>query len=199
RRKYDETLKSLPTGVDKSKSLAAEGLQFCTQLFKIEKQIEEEFEDCSPEQRKEERQKRSQPVLDAYLAWLKSKRPQVPPKSKLGDAINYSLNQWSKLIVFMKDGRLELDNNRAERSIKPFVMGRKAWLFAQSMKGATASAVIYSIVETAKENQLNPLNYLTYLFEQLPQIDIDDQEALDQFLPWSKTIPEECRIPAKLK
>ncbi len=199
RRKYDETLKSLPTGVDKSRSLAAEGLQFCTQLFKIEKQIEEEFEDCSPEQRKEERQKRSQPVLDAYLAWLKSKRPQVPPKSKLGDAINYSLNQWSKLIVFMKDGRLELDNNRAERSIKPFVMGRKAWLFAQSMKGATASAVIYSIVETAKENQLNPLNYLTYLFEQLPQIDIDDQEALDQFLPWSKTIPEECRIPAKLK
>lgn len=199
RRKYDESLKSLPANVDKSTSLAAEGLQFCTQLFKIEKQIEEKFENCSPEQRMEERQKRSQPVLDAYLVWLKSKRPQVPPKSKLGDAINYSLNQWSKLIVFMKDGRLEIDNNRAERSIKPFVMGRKAWLFAQSMKGATASAIIYSIVETAKENQLNPLNYLTYLFEQLPQIDIDDQEALDQFLPWSKTIPEECRIPAKLK
>uniref|UniRef100_A0A1S2LIE4 Transposase n=1 Tax=Anaerobacillus isosaccharinicus TaxID=1532552 RepID=A0A1S2LIE4_9BACI len=64
---------------------------------------------------------------------------------------------------------------------------------------ATASAVIYSIVETAKENQLNPLNYLTYLFEHLPQIDLDDQEALDQFLPWSKSIPNECRIPAKLK
>jgi len=199
RRKYDETLKSIPANVDKSTTLAAEGLQFCTQLFKIEKQIEEEFENCSPEQRKEQRQKRTQPVLDAYLAWLKSKRPQVPPKSKLGEAINYSLNQWPKLIAFMKDGRLELDNNRAERSIKPFVIGRKAWLFAQSMKGATASAIIYSIVETAKYNQLNPLNYLTYLFEHLPQIDLEDQEALDQFLPWSKTIPEECRIPAKVK
>lgn len=199
RRKYDETLKSLPADVDKSITLAAEGLQFCNQLFNIEKEIEKEFDNCTPEQRKEQRQKRSQPVLDAYLAWLKSKRPQVPPKSKLGEAINYSLNQWSKLIVFMKDGRLELDNNRAERSIKPFVMGRKSWLFAQSMKGATASAIIYSIVETAKENQLNPLNYLTYLFEQLPSININDVAAIDQLLPWSKTIPTECRIPNKIK
>lgn len=103
------------------------------------------------------------------------------------------------LTVFINDGRLELHNNRAERSIKPFVMGRKAWLFAQSMKGATASAIIYSIVETAKANQLNPLKYLTYLFEHLPQVDLDVQESLDQFLPWSKTIPEECRIPAKVK
>lgn len=199
RRKYDETLKSLPANVDKSTTLASEGLQFCNQLFKIEKDIELEFENGSPEQRKEQREKRSQPVLDAYLVWLKSKRPQVPPKSKLGDAINYSLNQWPKLTAFMKDGRLELHNNRAERSIKPFVMGRKAWLFAQSMKGATASAIIYSIIETAKENQLNPLNYLTYLFEHLPQIDLNDQEALDQFLPWSKNIQLECHIPAKVK
>ena len=101
--------------------------------------------------------------------------------------------------MFLEDGRLEIDNNRAERSIKPFVMGRKAWLFAQSMKGASASAIIYSIVETAKENQLNPLNYLTYLFEQLPLIDHNDVEAIDQLLPWSKTIPEECRVPNKTK
>lgn len=92
-----------------------------------------------------------------------------------------------------------MDNNRGERSIKPFVIGRKAWLFAQSMKGATASAIIYSIVETAKENQLNPLNYLTYLFEQLPLIDLNDVEAIDQLLPWSQTIPTECRIPNKSK
>jgi len=131
--------------------------------------------------------------------WLKSKRPQVPPKSKLGEAIAYCINQWSKLTAFLKDGRLELDNNRAERSIKPFVMGRKAWMFAQSMKGATASAIIYSIVETAKENQLNPLTYLTYLFEQLPLIDLEDVEAIDQLLPWSAAIPEACRIPNKIK
>ncbi|GEN85154.1 transposase [Sporosarcina luteola] len=113
RRKYDEVLKSLPANVDKLTSLAARGLRFCTQLFKIEKQIEDEFENCTPEQRLEKRLERSQPVLDAYLAWLKSKRPQVPPKSKLGEAITYSLNQWPKLVSFLKDGRLEIDNNRA--------------------------------------------------------------------------------------
>ena len=199
RRKFDEALKALPANVDKTSSTAAEGIQFCNQLFQIERQISEKFENCTPEQRKEYRLEHSKPVLDAFLAWLKTKRPQVPPKSKLGEAITYCINQWSKLIVFLEDGRLEIDNNRAERSIKPFVMGRKAWLFAQSMKGASASAIIYSIVETAKENQLNPLNYLTYLFEQLPLIDHNDVEAIDQLLPWSKTIPEECRIPNKTK
>ncbi|WP_342580823.1 IS66 family transposase [Ureibacillus sp. FSL W7-1570] len=199
RRKFDEALKALPANVDKTSSTAAEGIQFCNQLFQIERQISEKFENCTPEQRKEYRLEHSKPVLDAFLAWLKTKRPQVPPKSKLGEAITYCINQWSKLIVFLEDGRLEIDNNRAERSIKPFVMGRKAWLFAQSMKGASASAIIYSIVETAKENQLNPLNYLTYLFEQLPLIDHNDVEAIDQLLPWSKTIPEECRVPNKTK
>lgn len=199
RRNFDEALKSLPANVHKKSTAAAEGLQFCNQLFQIERQINDKIENCTPEQRKEYRLEHSKPVLDAFLTWLKTKRPQVPPKSKLGDAITYCINQWSKLVVFLEDGRLELDNNRAERSIKPFVMGRKAWLFAQSMKGATASATIYSIVETAKENQLNPLNYLTYVFEQLPQIDLNDVEAIDQLLLWSKTIPEECRIPNKTK
>lgn len=199
RRKFDEALKSLPANVDKKSAAATEGLQFCNQLFQIERQINEKIENCTPEQRKEYRLEHSQPVLDAFLTWLKTKRPQVPPKSKLGEAITYCINQWSKLVVFLEDGRLELDNNRAERSIKPFVMGRKAWMFAQSMKGATASAIIYSIVETAKENQLNPLNYLTYLFEQLPLIDLNDVEAIDQLLPWSKTIPVECRVPSKTK
>ena len=124
RRKFDEALKSLPANVDKKLSAAAEGLQFCNQLFKIEQKVNEEFENCTSEQRKEYRLEHSKPVLDAFLAWLKTKRPQVPPKSKLGEAITYSLNQWHKLNVFLKDGRLEIDNNRAERSIKPFVMGR---------------------------------------------------------------------------
>ncbi|WP_341300891.1 IS66 family transposase [Lysinibacillus sp. FSL H8-0500] len=199
RRKFDEALRSLPANIDKKSTIAAEGLQFCNQLFQIEKKITKEFENCSPEQRKTKRLEHSKPVLEAFLTWLKAKRPQVPPKSKLGEAITYTLNQWPKLIVFLKDGRLEIDNNRAERSIKPFVMGRKAWLFAKSMKGARASAIIYSIVESAKENQLNPLNYLTYLFEQLPQLDVSDVTAIDQILPWSKTIPIECRVPIKSK
>ena len=94
----------------------------------------------------------------------------------------------------MLDGRLELDNNRSERSIKPCVIGRKNWLFANTPKGAKASATIYSIVESAKENGLNPFNYLKYLFEKLPNIDIQDQSAIDELLPWSSTLPQECRV-----
>ena len=161
--------------------------------------MKEKIENCSPEQRKEYRLEHSQPILDAFLTWLKSKRSQVPPKSKLGDTIVYCIIQWSKLTAFLKDGCLELDNNRAERSIKPFVINRKAWMFAQSMKGAKASAIIYSMVETAKENQLNPLNYFTYLFDQLPLIDLEDTEAINQLLPWSAAIPEVYHIPNKIK
>lgn len=101
--------------------------------------------------------------------------------------------------MFLQDGRLEIDNNRSERAIKPFVIGRKNWLFSQSMKGAKASAIAYSIVETAKENQLNPLIYLTHVFEQLPLIDLTDSEALDKLLPWSKTLPPDCHVPIKTK
>lgn len=100
-------------------------------------------------------------------------------------------------MAFLKDGRLELDNNRGERAIKPFVIGRKAWLFSTSPKGAKASAIIYSIVETAKENQLDPLKYLTYALEQLPLIDVTDEAALDALMPWSKEIPTNCHVPKR--
>lgn len=93
-----------------------------------------------------------------------------------------------------KDGRLELDNNRSERSIKPFVIGRKNWLFANTPRGAQASATIYSIVETAKENGLNPFSYLQYLFERLPNLDLQDLNALDGLLPWSTDLPLSCRV-----
>ena len=138
-------------------------------------------------------------MLDAFSAWLQSQSSRVTPKSALGQAIKYCRNQWSRLTMFLEDGRLEIDNNRSERAIKPFVIGRKNWMFAASMKGAKASAIVYSIVETAKENHLNPLNYLTFVFEQLPLIDLSDKEALDQLLPWSKTLPADCRVPNKTK
>ncbi|SHJ14537.1 Transposase IS66 family protein [Desulfofundulus thermosubterraneus DSM 16057] len=93
----------------------------------------------------------------------------------------------------MQDGRLELDNNRSERSIKPFVIGRKNWLFANTPRGARASAITYSIIETAKENGLNPFQYLSYLFERLPNLDPTDGNALDQLLPWSDSLPPACR------
>ena len=189
RRKYDEALKSLPANVQKNEQPCAAkiGLQFCNRLFAIDKKINK-MDNCTPEHRYEERLKQSKPVLDDFLVWLKTEKARVAPKTKLGEAITYCLNQWQKLVVFLKDGRLELDNNRGERSIKPFVIGRKAWLFSASPKGAKASAIIYSIVETAKENQLDPLKYLTYVLEQLPLINLTDNAALDALMPWSDKI-----------
>jgi len=95
------------------------------------------------------------------------------------------------------DGRLEISNNRAEREIKPFVLGRKNWLFSNTAKGATASAIAYSIIETAKANSLNPFYYLTFLFERLPNIDTNNIEQLDALLPWSTSLPNECKCPQK--
>lgn len=198
RRKYDEALKSLPANVQKNAQPCAAkvGLQFCNRLFAIDKKINK-MANCTPEHRYEERLKQSKPVLDDFLVWLKTEKARVAPKTKLGEAITYCLNQWQKLVVFLKDGRLELDNNRGERSIKPFVIGRKAWLFSASPKGAKASAIIYSIVETAKENQIDPLKYLTYVLEQLPLIDLTDEAALDALMPWSDAIPTNCHVPKR--
>ena len=140
------------------------------------------------------RQEHSSPLVDDFYAWLNYQRPRVLPKSAFGLALTYCLNQWDKLKAFLQDGRLELDNNRAERSIKPFVIGRKNFLFSNTPRGAKASATIYSVVETAKENGLNPFVYLKYLFEKLPNLDIQDQNAVDELLPWSEALSSECRV-----
>jgi hypothetical protein len=175
----------------KRKPASWEGMDFCNRLFRIEKEIRK----LSPEERWSVRQKQSQPIVEAFLRRLREQRPRVLPKSKLGEAIQHCLNQWDALIVFLTDGRLELSNNRAERAIKPFVIGRKNWLFANTPRVAQASAIIYSIIQTAKENGLNPFAYLSYLFEQLPQLaDLNDPEALDPFLPWSSNLLSSCRI-----
>ncbi|MEK5060519.1 transposase [Paenibacillus sp. FSL H7-0326] len=191
RRKFDEALKALPSGQDKTETVAQQGLQFCNRLFTIER----ELKDKASKDRYTIRQEQSRPVLDAYLAWLRQQRSRTLPRSKLGEAIGYSLNQWDKLTAFLEDGRLEIDNNRSERAIKPFVIGRKNWLFANTPRGAKASSIIYSMMETAKENELNPFKYLMYLFEQLPQLpDPKNPEALDKLLPWSTSLPLTCRV-----
>jgi len=139
------------------------------------------------------RLEKAKPLLEEYFAWAEKNEPIVLPKSKLGEAISYSLKQRKYLEGFLLDGRLEISNNRAERSIKPFVIGRKNWLFSNTPKGANASAVIYSLIETAKENGLNPFPYLQYLFEQLPNVDVHDPEILKKYLPWSEELPSICR------
>lgn len=186
RRKYDEAIKGAPPETNKLASVSGQGLAFCNQLYAIER----ELASLAQEERYAERQKRSKPVLETYEKWLKQQRSRTLPKSLLGQAIAYSLNQWEKLTAFLQDGRLELDNNRSERSIKPFVIGRKNWLFANTPRGAQASATIYSVMESAKENGLIPYEYLKYIFEQLPQIEGSlTSEQLASFLPWSATLP----------
>jgi len=190
RRKFDEALSALPPSKRSKGPVAAqEGLDYCNRLFSIERQLKH----LSPEERKARRQELSVPVLTEFKAWLERQKSLVLSKSALGKAISYTLKQWPKLTVFLEDGRLSIDNNRAEQAIRPFVVGRKNWLFANTPRGAAASATIYSIVTTAKANNLRPYEYLKYLLEQLPNIDITDPEALDALMPWSDTLPPECR------
>ena len=194
RRKFYDALGLIPAGTrTREAAIAAAGLKFCNQLFEIERGLH----DVTPEERKLGREQRSQAVLDEFRTWLEEHEQKVLPKSALGAAIRYALNQWKKLTNFLLDGRLEIDNNRSERSIKPFVIGRKNWLFSNTPRGAKASAVIYSIVETAKENGLDPFRYLVYLFERLPNIDLKDPQALDLLLPWADPIQAACRVPAR--
>ena len=184
RRKFDEALKGLPPKQRTSGSKAQEALNQINRLFVIERELMQ----CMPEVRLKARLVRSQPLVETFKKWLDEMSTAVLPKSLFGLAVNYGRQQWPKLVRFLEDGRIELSNNRAERSIKPFVIGRKNWLFANTPRGARASAVIYSIVESAKENRLNPYAYLAHLFEKLPNLDSRDDEALDPLLPWNVSL-----------
>ena len=187
RRKFDEAIKTLPPVSRAGVTCASHtGLNFCNKLFKIERDLR----DATPEARLAGRQVESAPILAEFSAWLDQQALHALPKSALGKAVAYCRNQWPKLNTFIQDGRLELDNNRCERAVKPFVIGRKNWLFANTPRGADASAIIYSIVETARENQLRPLDYLTLLFERLPNLKRGDN--LDELLPWADGVKDLC-------
>lgn len=177
-------------------SFALQGLDYCNKLFAIEKRATEDG--LSVEERHEYRASHSAAILEEMYVWLKALRPRVLPKSSLGTAVTYSINQWAHLSVFLQDGRLELSNNRAERSIKPFVIGRKNWMFSATPRGAKASSIIYSIIETAKENGLVPFEYLKFLFEQMPNVDIENPEVIDSLLPWAN-LPDKCLVPKSNK
>lgn len=189
RRKYDEALKALGAKATPAATLTKQGLEYCNKLFRIEREVEK----LPTAERTKRRLEKAKPLLEAYFAWVEKNEPIVLPKSKLGEALGYSLKQRKYLMNYLLDGRLEISNNRAERFIKPFVIGRKNWLFSNTPKGADASAIIYSLVETAKENNLNPFPYLQYLFEQLPNVNIQGPEILERYLPWSKELPAICR------
>lgn len=185
RRKFKDALPQTA----KKDGKAAEGLAFCQKLF----QLESEFKDLSAKDRQKQRQERSKPVLDAFFAWVSSVNPLKG--SKLAEAITYATNQREPLSAFLLDGRIELSNNRAENAVRPFAIGRKNWLFSDTVRGARSSAVAYSIIETAKANGLNPFQYLLYLFTELPATLTKDSNAdLSRFLPWSNQLPDFCRV-----
>ena len=185
RRKFDEALTGLPPK-DQAGSLALRGKQYCDRLFAIERT----HENCTPEERYLKRQELAKPVLDEFSSWLSSLRP--APKSGLGKAVHYTREQWNYLKRYLLDGRLEISNNRAERSIKPFVIDRKNFLFANTPGGARASAVAFSIIQTAKENGLNPYAYLTYIFKNAPNWDIrNNPDVLKKMLP--NSVPDYCK------
>ena len=181
RRKFDEAVNSLPQK-EQAGCAALEGQAFCTKLFSIEKDIQ----GLPFEEKRKQRQNRTKPVLDALFSWAQEKQKVTPPKSALGKALHYLKEQWPYLVRYLEDGRLEMSNNRAERSIKPFVMGRKNWLFANTPAGAQASAVIYSLIETAKETGLDPYKYLLWVLREAPKLFETDRE-------WAKKLtPEHC-------
>lgn len=126
------------------------------------------------------------------MAWAEDASAKTAPKSALGKPLHYLREQWPYLVRYLEDGRLELSNNRAERSIKPFVMGRKNWLFSNTPAGAQSSAVIDGLIETAKENELDPYHYLVWLLHNAPERNQTDEDWPESFLPVNA--PKECRI-----
>ena len=168
RRKFTDVVKALGRKKGKPPSgNAGTALKYISKLYKIEKQAREKG--LSAEEIYKERQEKAVPILNEFKKWLDAKVEQAPPKSLLGKAIAYTLNQWHRLIRYTEDGRVGPDNNVVENAIRPFVVGRKNWLFSCTPEGASASACIYSLIETAKANGLEPYWYLKYLFENLPE------------------------------
>ena len=182
RRKFDEALKVLAEK-DRADSAASTGKDFCDRLFDLEREFAGLTPDDNFEARRKARSKRSKPIMEEFFTWATKINKDVLPQSLLGQAIRYALNERLWLERVLLDGRLELSNNRAERSIKPFVIGRKNWLFNNTPKGAAASAIIYSIIETAKENGSNPFEYLTEVFRKAPNLQLDS--TVDSLLPWN--------------
>jgi hypothetical protein len=182
RRKFEDLLKKTPKAKQKG-SNAEKGAAYINALFRLER----ETASLTPEDRLKKRLEKGKPVSDAFFAW--SGDLNALPKTPLGEAAHYALSQREYLENIYLDGRTEISNNRCERAVKPFVMGRKAWLFSCTPSGAAASSVMYSIMETAKENGLHPFRYMEFLLETLPSSTTADLESL---LPWSGSIPPCC-------
>ena len=187
RRRFDEALKLIPKPSQKESN-----------AFLLMKQIqaiyreEGKLNDLSSDERLKQRQAVIKPLVDAFFAYLKTIN--VSKKDKFGDAVRYALNQEKYLRVFLTDGDVPIDNNASERAIRGFCIGKKNWQMIDTIHGAKSSAIIYSIVETAKANNLKPFDYVQYLLEEIPKhMNDKDCSFLEDLLPWSEKLPEGIR------
>lgn len=189
RRRFDEAVKALPKANQKS-SLAYLALKQIQAIYREDNKLK----DRSSEERQQHRQLTVKPLVDAYFAWISQNLLKVPAKSKTANGFAYSLNQEKYLRYFLEDGEVPLDNNAAEQTIRPFCVGKKNWVMIDTIAGAESSAIIYSIAETAKANNLKPYNYFEYLLTEIPKhMDDRDVSFCENLLPWSEKLPEECR------
>jgi transposase len=178
RRKFDEALKGQGKAPCKA-GKASKALIFIQKLYRIEAQIK-----ClSADEKYRVRQQQAVPILHEIKAWADTSLTQVAPTSLTGKALEYLTNQWSTLTVYCEDGRLDIDNNAVERAIRPFVIGRNNWMFSDTVAGAKASANLYSLIETAKVNSLEPYRYLQHIFKELPRA--QTVADIEQLLPWA--------------
>ena len=187
RRRFDEALKLIPKSYQKESN-----------TFLLMKQIqaiyreEGKLKDLSSDERLKQRQAVIKPLVDAFFAYLKTIN--VSKKDKFGDAVGYALNQEKYLRVFLTDGDVPIDNNASERAIRGFCIGKKNWQMIDTIHGAKSSAIIYSIVETAKANNLKPFDYVQHLLEEMPKhMDDKDCSFLEDLLPWSEKLPAGIR------
>ena len=185
RRKWVE---AMPDGAARENALAAKGLEYCSRLFEVEQKLES----LPDTDRRKQRELLSKPIVDEYYAWLETI---FRPAGKLKKAITYSLNQREYLCAFLDHGEIEISNNQVENAIRPIVVGRKNWLFCDTQAGANASATIFTLLETAKANRLNPESYLNHLLDVLPQRFTDEPQAmLDDLMPWSEKSQSNFRV-----
>jgi len=176
RRKFFEASKTT-----KKPQSAEEGMKFVRKLYLLEDKLRSE--NLNDDEFLFERKKQTEPVLNDFKSWLLKRKDEVPPSLLLGQAINYSLSQWDKMVKYLESPYLTPDNNACENAIRPFVLGRKNWLFCQSPEGAKSSCAIYTLIETAKQNDYVPFYYLMELFEKAPLA--SSSEDWQKLLPWN--------------
>ena len=189
RRKFDEALTVIPKA-HQNKSNAFLVIKQIQAIYREEGKLNK----LSSEERLMQRQLVIKPLVDALFAYLKKMEPTVPASGQLRKAYTYILNQEKYLRVFLEDGEVPIDNNASERAIRGFCIGKKNWQMIDTINGAHSSAIIYSIAETAKANNLKPYDYFVYLLEEIPKhMDQEDRTFLEDLLPWSEKLPEEIR------